>query len=265
MAEASPERGRAPTPNLSRRTLLQGVGIAAAAGALGVGISESASASADSPYNYRNGDLPKGNGRLTPLSWTSDHYLWATAAAALELLNGAYRANFGVNIAVTDSYRTLAGQYGCVADPTKAGLCAVPGTSVHGWGLAVDLGGGVNVFGSAQHVWMRANAPRYEWHHPAWARADGKKPEAWHWEFQFNAANPDPGTVVPSYPQPEDSDMKLIQAANRGIALVGPGYYRQLVNNEEVSCALLIAGQPIIGNDREFDVWVALATQGVGV
>ena len=62
-------------------------------------------------------------------------------------------------------------------------MCAVPGTSNHGWGLAVDLGGGVNRFGTAQHEWMRANGPGHGFVHPAWAQRGGSNPEAWHWEF----------------------------------------------------------------------------------
>jgi LAS superfamily LD-carboxypeptidase LdcB len=59
----------------------------------------------------------------------------------------------------------------------------VPGTSNHGWGLAVDLCGGVNLFGTAQTVWMQLNAGHYGWVHPDWAQAGGRNPEPWHWEF----------------------------------------------------------------------------------
>ena len=53
-----------------------------------------------------------------------------------------------------------------------------------GWGLAVDLGGGINRFGTVQHEWMRSNAPRFGWVHPSWARQSGSLPEAWHWEYK---------------------------------------------------------------------------------
>jgi hypothetical protein len=101
------------------------------------------------------------------------------AAAAFDQLNAAYRARFGVGIAVTDSYRDYATQVTTKA--AKPGLAAQPGTSDHGWGLAADLGGGINRFGTVQYQWMKANAGRYGWTHEAWAEPGGSRPEPWHW------------------------------------------------------------------------------------
>ncbi|MCJ1715036.1 hypothetical protein ACLBWP_14695 [Microbacterium sp. M1A1_1b] len=56
--------------------------------------------------------------------------------------------------------------------------------------------------------------------------------------------------------------MKLIQSTNRGIAVVGAGYFRGLKNQEELQVAIKAWGQPVTGNDREFDVWKAIALQG---
>jgi len=98
----------------------------------------------------------------------------------------AFRARFGKPLGITDSYRTFLEQVAVkVAKPT---LAATPGKSNHGWGTALDLSSGVNSFSSAEHAWMRANAPRFGWNLPAWARQGGSKPEAWHWES---------GVVVP--------------------------------------------------------------------
>lgn len=121
---------------------------------------------------------------LCALSWAPHQLLRCDAAAALEQLNQAYRARFGTNISVTDAYRDYASQVAVYA--AKPNLAARPGTSNHGWGLAVDLGGGINRFDTVQYNWMKANATNNGWHHPAWAeqRKDGgTKPEAWHWEF----------------------------------------------------------------------------------
>ena len=60
---------------------------------------------------------------------------------------------------------------------------ATPGRSEHGLGLAVDLCGGVDRFGTDAHRWMVAEAPRYGWTHPTWADAHGSLPEPWHWEY----------------------------------------------------------------------------------
>jgi len=52
-----------------------------------------------------------------------------------------------------------------------------------GFGLAVDLCGGVQNFADPAHLWMQRNAPLYGWFHPAWAGPSGSMPEPWHWEF----------------------------------------------------------------------------------
>jgi LAS superfamily LD-carboxypeptidase LdcB len=67
------------------------------------------------------------------------------------------------------------------------GMCqfaAVPGTSIHGWGRAVDFedAGGELTFSSAGYRWLQANAWRYGFAHPAWAEPGGSSPEPWHWE-----------------------------------------------------------------------------------
>ena len=49
----------------------------------------------------------------------------------------------------------------CRPSPASRRLAAVPGTSNHGWALAVDLCGGINIAGSAQWTWMTANAGRF--------------------------------------------------------------------------------------------------------
>lgn len=129
------------------------------------------------------------NGRLPADALASvgdgGHRLAAPAAAAFSDLQAAAQRD-GVTVGVTDSYRSFGGQVDVARRKglySQGGLAAQPGTSQHGWGLAVDLCGGVQDFGSAAHAWMRAQAPAFGWVHPAWARADGSKPEAWHWEF----------------------------------------------------------------------------------
>ena len=103
------------------------------------------------------------------------------AAEQLDVLNSAYRARFGSDLVVNDSYRSYAGQIACKR--TKGYLCATPGTSNHGSGIAVDLGGGIDSFGTKQHRWMAANGPDLSWELPSWATSGGSKPEAWHWEY----------------------------------------------------------------------------------
>lgn len=128
---------------------------------------------------YENGKIPLS--AMCKLSFY-DTYLECNAAKALELLNVAYEKEFGRNVGPVGGYRSYEGQVQCVKE--KGDLCATPGTSNHGWGLAADLdGGGINSFGTKQHNWMRANAEKFGWILPPWAREGGSKPEPWHWQY----------------------------------------------------------------------------------
>ena len=103
------------------------------------------------------------------------------AARALNALAAAYEKDLGSPLCITDTYRSYAAQVDVKA--RKPVLAAKPGTSNHGLGLATDLCGGIENFGTAQHQWMKAHAPLFGFYHPAWAQAGGSKPEPWHWEF----------------------------------------------------------------------------------
>lgn len=128
---------------------------------------------------FENGRIPID--KLCELSFAVGHYTRCDAASAVEDLNASYREEFGTDLEVTDSYRSYEQQV--ATKRAKGHLAAVPGTSNHGWGTALDLGGGINQFGTTQHRWMQENAARFGWVHPQWAQADGSKPEPWHWEF----------------------------------------------------------------------------------
>lgn len=128
----------------------------------------------------QNGYLP--DDALGEIPWAPGHRIALSALPTLIEMNTAYKAVFGTDLSITDSYRDYAGQM--EAYETMPDLAALPGTSNHGWGLAIDFGGGVNVFYSLQHVWMKANAAQYGWVHPRWAWLDGTRPEAWHWEYE---------------------------------------------------------------------------------
>jgi hypothetical protein len=140
---------------------------------------------------YRNGQIPAS--ALCVLKFDTRQRLRADAANALVALNVAYRRQFGVNLCITDSYRSLAGQID-VRRRKGSWLTAVPGTSNHGWGLATDNcgpGGGPWIEGSPYDVWMHENAPTYGWVHPAWAEPGGSGPhEPWHWSFRDGIHRP---------------------------------------------------------------------------
>ncbi len=127
---------------------------------------------------YPNGFIPLT--ALCPIG-VGNHVLRCDAAAAFGALNQAYAARFGAPLCVTDSYRTFDAQVRLYAQ--KPALAAVPGTSNHGWGLALDLCGGAQSFGSPQYAWLRANAPSAGWVNPEWAWPGRGREEPWHWEF----------------------------------------------------------------------------------
>jgi cell wall-associated NlpC family hydrolase len=145
----------------------------------GVAVPPGASGEAAGAWGgYPNGFIPRT--ALCPIG-AGQHVLRCDAAAAFEALTSAFAARFGHPVCVTDSYRTFAEQvrlYG-----VKPALAAVPGTSNHGWALAVDLCGGIQSFGSAGYAWMIANAPGFGWSNPPWARPGQGREEPWHWEF----------------------------------------------------------------------------------
>jgi zinc D-Ala-D-Ala carboxypeptidase len=139
----------------------------------------------DIDVDYANGRIPAGE--LCVLPWAPKHRLRADAAVALAKLNVAYNERFDKDLCITDSYRSLGSQISLAS--RKPGLAARPGSSEHGWGLAVDLCDGGDVDGTPEHNWLLKNAPAMGWDNPAWARPNGSKPEAWHWEYVAGEAS----------------------------------------------------------------------------
>jgi hypothetical protein len=124
---------------------------------------------------YSDGLIPSselcsiiGGGQLRP-----------DAAVAFNRMSQAYHQQFGSYLCISDSYRSYAAQVAIFRQ--RPSFAAVPGTSNHGWGLAVDLGCGVQNYGSAQYRWMTQHAGAFGWVHPSWAVHNPFEP--WHWEF----------------------------------------------------------------------------------
>ena len=142
---------------------------------------------ADSTAQYANGQLP--DSALCPLAFAPGQSLRCDAAEQLEALAAEYQKAFGKPLRITDSYRSYDDQVAVKA--AKPFLAAVPGTSQHGWGLAIDVGSPVSTGTSAEYQWMRLHAPDYGWDNPTWARPGGRKLEPWHFEFYAAGAMPD--------------------------------------------------------------------------
>lgn len=133
---------------------------------------------ADGATRHANGAVPESE--LCDLP-ASGHRLHPDAARSWWRLNAAYADRFGSRLCVTDSYRGYEAQAALQA--AKPGLAAPAGTSNHGWGVAMDLCGGIESFESDAHRWMARHAPKFGWVNPTWARAGGARPEPWHWEY----------------------------------------------------------------------------------
>jgi hypothetical protein len=117
------------------------------------------------------------NGRLPPSALRQvDGILLAPEAAAAYARMLAAAERDGVILAVTGGYRTYDRQVSLKEQ--KGWLAATPGTSMHGWGLAVDFDLRVTDLD-----WLHEHAATYGWILPAWAQPGGSKPEPWHWEY----------------------------------------------------------------------------------
>jgi zinc D-Ala-D-Ala carboxypeptidase len=121
---------------------------------------------------YGNGTIPAGV--LEPVG-QGGHALYGPAAQRWKQAVADAKAD-GIDLRLTDSYRSydeqvdLVRRKGLYAD---GGYAAVPGTSNHGWGLAID----VDVTDAATAGWMRANAYRYGF-------VEAVPREPWHWEYR---------------------------------------------------------------------------------
>ena len=173
------------------------------AGAMGM-MATSGNSGSSSPYveqlvalGYENGRLPEE--ALTMVSSREGYdcqvarvgsadQAWMALVVAAEL--------DGVAIEGGWCYRTYESQVAawnrrrcyipgnCDGDPYPP--TAQPGTSLHGWGLAVDVWGASDAIlgcSAPELLWLQFNAPRLGWISPDWARCGRQGSEPWHWEY----------------------------------------------------------------------------------
>ncbi|GAB3624102.1 hypothetical protein GCM10027418_21860 [Mariniluteicoccus endophyticus] len=125
---------------------------------------------------YKNGQLP--NNVLCTVPFSPKDRAACYMLPDLIAFNNAYRAKFGSNIPITgnnNAYRTLAVQEHYWRTLPR-GQAARPGTSNHGWGLAIDIAN-VGGHGTAKYRWLNSNAGRFGFD-------DNVSHEAWHWEYE---------------------------------------------------------------------------------
>lgn len=157
---------------------VDGTGTASASGATAAGTTTAPVSTARNADGVPVALAGYGNGKIPADALhevgTTGHRLWAPAADALDTLI-ADAARDGVTIGITDSYRSYEAQVDVAARKglySQGGLAAVPGTSDHGWGMAVDL-----KLDDAAQSWMRANGGRYGF-------VEDTPREPWHWAFE---------------------------------------------------------------------------------
>jgi hypothetical protein len=180
------------------------------------------------PVGVTNGNLPAA----TLSSYTSTCRIWSQAYGSASAMILAAR-KVGVTLVTADCYRDYAGQvywrtWWC--NVGRCGNAAVPGTSNHGWGKAIDfhdLSGGLPTNGAA-YRWLKANAGRFGWNNPILTN------EAWHWEWVGNGGTMGGYTVRPglfAYPltpgMTNNAEVKLLQQnlRDRGYWLTPDGNF----------------------------------------
>lgn len=158
----------------------------------------------DKYHGSENGQLSNEDLELIGNAWGQAR-LYPAAAEAFRRMSVAFEAEFGrplqLSGGASDAYRDLATQESLAEQ--KPGLAAIPGTSNHGYGLATDLGGGVNSGpGSPEYDWTVKYAKEFGFEHPDWAvdpSHPGFKEEWWHLEYVGGKV------AEPDHTQHEDS------------------------------------------------------------
>ena len=109
--------------------------------------------------------------------------MYVTASKALDRLLAA-AASQGIDFGINGAYRTYNDQV--VVKRRYGNDAAVPGTSNHGFGLAVDFTDSnltqINTR-MREYTWLKANANKYGFRRLPWG-SRGEDWEAWHWEYQ---------------------------------------------------------------------------------
>ncbi|WP_062380266.1 M15 family metallopeptidase [Demequina pelophila] len=137
-------------------------------------------------YTMDDGTVESGHldvDKLCPLSWDAEELLDCAAAESLERMNEAFRAEFGTDILVGETYRTFEFQEELALElgPTAA----TPGLSNHGFGLAIDVPGSrmPGGYDGDQFVWLMNHWAEFDWERPAWAEWGTDMAEPWHYEY----------------------------------------------------------------------------------
>ena len=145
-------------------------------------------------FEVENGEIPSNqlsDIEVLPSEGSEDHKLNATAAAAYNQMVDAAKKD-GITWGLVSSYRPLETQKRLAKKLglySRGGKAAVPGTSNHGWGSAVDIDFKVGSGKRETLKWLKNNASRFGF--STIAR------EPWHWEHKASAKSIKSGAKMP--------------------------------------------------------------------
>jgi ribosomal protein L24E len=247
---------------------------------LGVGAASANAASPTIPANRptplagaTNGEVPRSR-----LINVIPHCTAAREAAPslMRLFTMARQA--GVGLAAEECYRTLANEVkfanianqpgnnpACVASVGTSPGGKPVGHSMHGWGKATDLidFGGSLTFSSRGYAFMKQNAWRVGWNHPAFAEPGGSScPEPWHWEWVGDGGNlhlaPRRGDAVGLVPSADDRGFGVVS----GLGAITPhGSFKSRGSAAKVPLQWVIVGATATPNRRGY--WMVGADGGI--
>lgn len=189
-------------------------------GAPAVGVTEAENKNTQGNFNadrwmkkYSNGQIPLS--ALTPIEGKT-HFMRKDAARAWKAMNRAAKKD-GIDLTLTDSYRTYAAQVDL--KKRKPTLAATPGTSNHGWGIAND----VNVNDPKVYEWLKKNGARFGYQQPM-------DYEPWHWEYHggFNPTNK-PSRPRSNRPRPQVQDDPLNRVTSTDSLIFAPTVFGNIV------------------------------------
>ncbi|WP_337049998.1 M15 family metallopeptidase [Serratia fonticola] len=129
---------------------------------------------------YENGRIP-----LSALTAIQGSYLRPDAASSMLGMQAGFKRDTGDSLTFNEGYRDYATQeyYWDQYQHHGGPPAARPGTSNHGWALAVDF----NITNLA-FDWLRVHAAGYGWD---WSTGHASG-ERWHWEYILTGNNPSP-------------------------------------------------------------------------
>jgi len=166
-----------------------------------------------------------------------NHRLQPSAAAAYEAMVQAAKAD-GISWTISSSYRPYADQVRVAQEKglySQGGLAARPGTSNHGWGTALDLGGGANSKGTKQNDWLMTNASRFGF--------STIPREPWHWEYKGSGAAFASAGRPEAAPQREPGNALAVASRQNATD-------RALAENQSRGGTIIMQNDTIVNNTR---------------